>query len=285
MMAGLAWVTGAGGLIGSHIVRAGFDQAPGWRVRALTRDQLDLCDFAAVTKAFRSDPPHLIIHCAALSQSPACEQDPDLAWRVNFQSTEHLAQLTANTRLVFFSTDLVFDGMKGNYSETDAVNPLNVYARTKVAAENAVLANPRHTVIRTSLNAGPSPGGDRGFDEQLRLAWNKQQKTRLFTDEFRCPIAAAVTARAVWEAVRLDLRGLFHVAGAERLSRWEIGVLLAGRSTEFASCLVPSSLRDYSGPPRAPDTSLNCEKIQERLSFKLPKFSDWLAAAGGLHSA
>lgn len=269
-------MTGAGGLIGSHLVRSAPLYAAGWQVRGLTRQQVDLRDSDAVSKAFRSDRPQLIVHCAALSKSPECESDPDLAWSINVHATEHLAQLAEGVPLVFFSTDLVFDGQTGNYSESDPANPLNVYGRTKAAAEKAVLANPRHTVIRTSLNAGPSPTGDRGFDEQLLVAWKSKQTTRLFTDEFRSPIAAQVTARSVWEMIRNDLRGLFHVAGSERLSRSDLGALVARRWPEVVPCMEPGSLRDYKGPPRARDTSLDCCKVQEHLSFKLPRFSEWL---------
>lgn len=276
----IAWVTGAGGLIGSHIVQAAPTHAPGWQVRALTRSQLDLCDVAAVEKWFRADAPELIIHCAAVSKSPECEANPELAWAVNFRVTEHLARLAANARFVFLSTDLVFDGQKGNYNESAAVSPLNVYGRTKVAAEEVVLANARHTVIRTSLNGGPSPTRDRGFDEQLLLAWKKNQRTRLFKDEFRSPIAAAVTARALWEIVQAGLCGLYHVAGAERLSRWEIGRLVANRWPEFADRIEPGSLKDYQGPPRAPDTSLDCRKVQAALSFTLPGFTEWYKSRG-----
>jgi dTDP-4-dehydrorhamnose reductase len=272
-----AWVTGAGGLIGSHFVRAAARWAPDWRVRALTRDQIDLCDFPAVERAFRSDQPELVIHCAALTRSPACQTDPDRAWKMNVQVTKHLAELAEVIPLVFFSTDLVFDGQDGNYDELATPNPLSVYAETKLAAEQEVLANSRHIVIRTSLNAGPSPTKDRGFDEQLRVAWERGEKTRLFTDEFRAPIAASVTARAVWEIIRQQLTGLFHVAGAQRLSRWEIGSLVAARYSHLRPQLEPSSLRDYSGPPRSPDTSLDCRKIQRVLSFPLPGFPQWFS--------
>jgi dTDP-4-dehydrorhamnose reductase len=269
-----AWVTGAGGLIGSHFVRTAARWAAPWQVDALTRDQLDLCDFPAVTQAFHHDRPDLVIHCAALTRSPACEADPDRAWRLNVRVTEHLARLAERAAFVFFSTDLVFDGRDGHYNEAAVPHPLSVYARTKLAAEQAVLANPHHTVIRTSLNAGSSPTKDRGLDEQLRVAWERGEKVRLFTDEFRSPILASVTARAVWEIVEKGLSGLFHLAGAERLSRWQIGQIVAARYPSLRPQLEPASLKDYAGPPRPPDTSLDCRKLQAALSFPLPAFSE-----------
>jgi dTDP-4-dehydrorhamnose reductase len=179
----------------------------------LTRHQLDLTDFNSVRRLFADDKPQLILHCAALTKTPACAQNPPLARKLNVEVTDVLAGLAAEIPFVFFSTDLVFDGNKGNYLETDPVNPLNVYAETKVAAEQIVLRNPRHTVIRTSLNFGDSPTGDRSFNEELSLAWKGGKTLRLFTDEFRCPIAAVATAQAVWSLVAQNRPGLYHLAG------------------------------------------------------------------------
>jgi len=274
----LAWITGAGGLIGNYLVRTAPRFAPGWRVRGLTRPDLDLDDSAAVRNTFQKDLPQLVIHCAALSQTPACQKNPELARRLNVDVTARLAELAANIPFIFFSTDLVFDGRTGNYDESAPVRPLGVYAETKVAAEKIVLANPRHTVVRTSLNGGVSPTGDRGFNEQLRRAFARGETLRLFTDEFRCPIPAVVTARAVWELVAQNATGLFHVAGSERLSRLQIGQLLAARWPQFRPKVEGMSLSEFTGPPRTPDTSLNCARAQRRLSFPLPGLSAWLAA-------
>src|SRR5688572_4347731 len=100
-MSRLAWITGAGGLIGSHIARAA---PPTWTVRALTRSEFDLTDFAALTAAFQRDQPQLVIHCAAMSRTPACEANPELAWKNNVDVTRTLCGLACDIPLVFFST-------------------------------------------------------------------------------------------------------------------------------------------------------------------------------------
>ncbi len=275
------WITGAGGLIGNYFVQTAAQFAPGWRVRGLARADLDLLDFAAVRKQFQLDAPQLVLHCAALSQSPACQKNPTLARRLNVEVTALLAELAAEIPFVLFSTDLVFDGRAGNYDESAAVNPLSVYAETKVAAEKIVLTHPWHTVIRTSLNGGTSPTGDRGFNEQLRRAFADGATLNLFTDEFRNPIHASVTAQATWELVRQNQPGLYHVAGREKMSRWEMGRLMAARWPQLQPKLVAGSLKDYHGAPRSPDTTLNCAKIQKLLSLPLPGLTEWLAAHPG----
>jgi dTDP-4-dehydrorhamnose reductase len=274
----LVWITGSNGLIGNYVVQSAPKLAPYWRVRALTRADFDLLDFAAVEREFAKDKPQLVIHCAAISTLAAAHKNPDLARRVNVDATAHLAGLAADIQFMFFSTDLVFDGRKGNYVETDVVNPIHVYGETKLAAEQFILKNPRHTVIRTSLNAGISRAGTRGFNEELRLLWQKGQGMDLFTDEFRCPIFAGETARAVWELLNQERTGLYHVAGAEKLSRWQIGQLIAARWPQLNPKLTPGSAKNFPGPPRALDTSLNIAKVQGVLSVPLPCLGEWLAA-------
>jgi dTDP-4-dehydrorhamnose reductase len=302
----LAWITGANGLIGNYLVQTAPRFAPRWRVIGLVRDGnmpslphagrnavsafplpsgnvrcLELTDFDAVRRAFCDDQPQLIIHCAAVSTIAAAQSNPDLARRLNVDATALLAGLAADIPFIFFSSDLVFDGRKGNYAETDAVNPIHLYGEMKAAAEQIVLRNPRHTVVRTSLNGGISRAGNRGFNENLRLAWQAGQGMNLFTDEFRCPIFAGETSRAVWEMVNQRRTGLFHVAGAEKLSRWQIGRLIAARWPQLNPKITTGLAANCPGPPRALDTSLNITKVQKILSVPLPGLTGWLAANPG----
>ncbi len=251
--------------------------APECSVLGLTRAALDLTDANAVREKFQRDQPQLIIHCAAQSQVPACDADPKLAWKLNVEVTQTLAELAQNIPLIYFSTDLVYDGRKGNYIETDATNPLSFYGETKVAAEKIVLQNPKHIAIRTSMNCGNSPTGNRGFSDELRQLWRRGETVKLFRDEFRCPIFAGVTARAIWELAGKNIGGIFNLAGSERLSRAQIGELVASRFTELHPKIEVGSLAEYHGAPRPPDTSVQCAKVQKLLSFPLPKFSEWLA--------
>jgi len=278
----LAWVTGANGLIGSYLLATAARCAPGWRVRGLTRADFDLLDAEAVEREFRRDRPQLVIHAAAITLVAEAQKDPALARRVNVGATELLAGLAADIPLAFFSTDVIFDGRQGNYTETDAPNPLHVYGETKVAAEQVVLRNPRHLVVRTSINAGISPSGRRGFNEQLRHTLRAAGPgMKLFTDEFRCPIPAVETARAVWELALKGCAGIYHVAGARKLSRYEIGRLLAARWPEVTAAIESGSAKDFPGPPRALDVSLDISKVQRVLGVPLPGFDDWLAANPG----
>lgn len=279
-MTGIAWVTGAGGLIGSYLCKT----APrAFQAVPIHSDLLAPSEHEELRSRFERDEVGAIIHCAAISKTPACEENPALAREVNTNLTKRLSELAKDIPFIFLSSDLVFDGQKGNYSENDAPNPLSVYGETKVRAETFVLTNPGHIVIRTSLNAGRSPKG-RAFNEEINKAFAAGKTLNLFVDEFRCPIAAEVTARAIWDLVGVAPGGIYHLCGAERLSRFQIGELLAANHPELNPKIERGTLRDYEGAPRAPDTSMNCAKIQDELSFQLPKFSDWVRAqpAGSL---
>ncbi|MGH7975122.1 MAG: SDR family oxidoreductase [Limisphaerales bacterium] len=272
------WITGANGLIGNYLVQTAPKCMPQRQARALARGQFDLLDFQTVEREFKKDEPRLVIHCAAISNVAEAQKNPAPAKKINVEATKFLAELAAQIQFVFFSTDLIFDGRKGNYSEADAPNPLHFYGETKLAAEKIVLKNPRHLIVRTSINGGVSRAGNRSFNEQLRLSLRNGKPMKLFTDEFRSPIPAIETAHAVWELANKNCAGIFHVAGAEKLSRWQIGQLLVKRWPEIKTKIESGSAKDFPGPPRALDVSLDISKVQKVLSKPLPGLAEWLAA-------
>ena len=271
-------ITGAAGLIGSYLVRTAARWAPGRQVCGITRQDTDLMDQGQVKTLWSRLQPQAVIHCAALSRTGQCEENPVLARQINVEATQRLAELAHDIPFVFLSSDQVFDGTQGGYVESDQVNPLNVYGQTKAEAEQVVLQNPAHSVIRVALTAGTSPTRDRSFVEDMVRAAVNGTRLTLFTDEFRCPLPAGVIARAVWEMIEHDRPGLYHLGGSERLSRWEIGELLACWYPQLRPCIQPGSLADYQGPPRPPDLSMCTDKIQRLLSFRLPGLRQWVSA-------
>ncbi len=276
-MAPRAIITGAAGLIGNYLVNTASRWAPGWDVQGLSRAELELTDRPNLEARIRALKPNLLIHCAALSRTKACEQNPDEARRVNVEVTAHLAQLSKDIPFIFLSSGEVFDGKASWYSESDEPNPINVYGQTKLEAEQAVLQNPGHTVVRIVLTAGTSETGSRSFVEDMCRAATSGKDVTLYADEFRCPLPAAVIARVIWELVDRKQPGLYHLGGSNRLSRWEIGEALLPWCPELKGHLIKGSARDHVGSPRPADLSLRCDKIQRLLSFRIPGFREWLA--------
>jgi dTDP-4-dehydrorhamnose reductase len=275
-MAPRAIITGAAGLIGQYLVKTASRWASGWDVQGLSRAELELTDTQNLEAQIHALKPDLLIHCAALSRTKACEQNPDEARRINVEATAHLAQLSQGIPFIFLSSGEVFDGKTGWYGETDEPNPINVYGQTKLEAEHTVLQNPRHTVVRIVLTAGTSERGDRSFVEDMCRTAKADKDVTLYADEFRCPLPATVIARAIWELVDRKQPGLYHLGGSERLSRWEIGETLLPWYPELKGHLIKGSARSHVGNPRPADLSLRCDKIQRLLSFRITGFREWL---------
>jgi dTDP-4-dehydrorhamnose reductase len=272
----IAIITGAAGLIGQYFVKSAPRWVPGWDVHGLSRAELDLTDHAAVERAWQRLKPSAVIHCAALSRTKDCEQDPQRARLINVDATVHLARLSGDIPFIFLSSGEVFDGKAGWYSERDEPNPINFYGKTKLEAEQQVLHNPYHTVVRIVLTAGTSQNSDRSFVEDMCGAAKSGQNLTLYSDEFRCPLPAGAIARAIWELVDKNVPGLYHLGGRDRLSRWEIGQALLPWYPELEDHLIEGTSRGHSGAPRPADLSLNCQKIQTLLSFPIPGFRGWL---------
>ena len=275
-MAPCAIITGAAGLIGQYFVRNAPRWASGWEVHALSRADLDLTDSTAVERAWRAIKPDAVIHCAAMSRTKDCEQQPELARRINVEATAHLARLSKDIPFIFLSSGEVFDGAGSWYQESDRPEPINTYGKNKLEAERYVLQNPGHTAVRIVLTAGTSRHGNRSFVEDMCQAVKNGGNVTLYDDEFRCPLPASVIARAMWELLDRKQPGLYHLGGRERLSRWEIGQALLPWYPELRGRLLQGSSRDHQGAPRPADLSLNCDKLQCLLSFQIPGFRSWL---------
>lgn len=245
-------VTGATGFLGPFVVAALQSQAD---VVTLARSGADLAaDLAQPTSlaaAVAAAAPDWVIHLAAMSRMADCERDPVLAHRINAAAAGAMAaQLGA--RFLYASTDLVFDGRRAPYVASDPAMPLSEYGMSKAAGEQNVLAAGGR-IARLPLLFGPDPAG-RGASGMIRAAFAARQPVTLFTNEYRTPLHAADAARGLCE-VLFDANGarIVHLPGPERLSRWELGVLLCARHGISRELLVPGECQD---PLRPRDVSL-----------------------------
>jgi dTDP-4-dehydrorhamnose reductase len=285
-------VTGASGKLGGYLLRElrgqGIDVVAwsGSRTGALFGVPLRPVDLSAtdrVAEAFRSAAPDVVVHAGALSLVSDCYREPERADRVNRRATEVLAELAGRqrARLVFVSTDLVFDGDQAPYREESRAAPLSVYGRTKLAAEGAAL-RAGHTALRLSLLFGPSLNGAPSFFDDQVAALRERRPVRLFEDEWRTPLSLRTAARAVLSVARSDFTGLLHVGGPERLSRLEMGRRLAAALGLDASVLMAARRHQVpSGEPRPRDTSLDCSRWRRLFRGELwPEWDEALRELG-----
>jgi dTDP-4-dehydrorhamnose reductase len=265
-------VTGASGQLGGYLLRdlRRRDKSviawSGSRTGSLFDYPLrpvDLADKDAVTRSFREARPDVVLHAGALASVADCYRDAEHARRVNTHGTAMLVELAgeAAIRLVFVSTDLVFDGQRGGYREEDAVSPLSTYGRTKAEAEQAVRACPGGLVVRVPLLFGPSLIGRPTFFDQQTAALREGRPIALFHDEWRTPLDFHTGAQALSALLETDYVGILHVGGPERLSRIEMGQRLAAFLRRDPSAIVAVS-RDSTpaAEPRPGDTSLDCSR-------------------------
>lgn len=262
-------VTGASGHLGPYLVRA-FGSRPvvAWSGKSaghsfnVPLQPVDLADVDQVAHEFRRVRPAAVIHAGAMAKVADCFRDPDRAEQVNVRATQLIANMTAaaKVRLVYISTDLVFDGERGGYVEEDRAAPLSVYGKTKLAAESAVLAAGA-VVVRLSLLFGPSLNGRESFSYAAVSALQRRSPLPLFRDEWRTPLDPDTAARALVAVADSDFTGLLHVGGPERLSRLAMGLRLADFLGADPSWILPVTRDQVTAPePRPRDTSLDSSK-------------------------
>ena len=284
-------VTGASGQLGSYVLRElkqrgeetiAWSKQPNVELFDTACQSIDLAKVDEVAEAFEAAKPDIVIHAAAMSGVGACFRDPPQARQTNVTATRMLAELADRhkARLVYVSTDLVFDGNKKWYKETDCPAPLSVYGNSKASAERSVLRHEQHLVLRLSLLFGPSINGRPSFFEQQIQSLREGTSCALFEDEWRTPLSLQVAAEGVLAAGQSDIAGIIHLGGPERLSRLEMGQRLARVLGKNESSLVAAKREDLpSGEPRPRDTSLACDRWDQKIhDFERVGFEDALLA-------
>jgi dTDP-4-dehydrorhamnose reductase len=236
------FLAGASGLVGSAFARAaarcghrviGSVGTFAGEIEGVAKKLvLDLTNESAVGAAVREARPEAIVNCAAISVPEQCDADPALSQALNVALPAALARLAQHggARFVHLSSEQVFDGARATpYGRDDAVAPINLYGREKVESERLVhAAAPELAVtLRAPLLMGNSAAGRRSLHERMFADWAAGKTPKLFTDEFRQPCTAENLAEAMLEVCeRPQLRGVYHWAGAELLSRHALGLKL-----------------------------------------------------------
>ena len=227
--------------------------------------------------------PDVIIHAAAMASIDTCELNQDRAWTVNFEASRKLIDIAKRKqiRFIFISTDTVFDGKRGNYSEHDNPNPLNVYAQTKFESEQHVLENLDNAVIvRPALFYGISLNGSPSFTQIMLQKLKAGEQVKVFTDQYRTPLPVSRLAMGIWELVDLDFRGIIHLGGSERISRSEMGEQLCQQFDLPLELLIRvTSQRAGQIALRPLDCSLDISLGQDLLETAFPNFTEGLRSA------
>jgi dTDP-4-dehydrorhamnose reductase len=275
-------VTGASGLLGASIVlRArslkldvvGLYHSHPLEVPGAVTRPANLTDFAATRKLLAGLMPEAIIHCAAATNPDWCESHPEETERTNVGASALLAETAheLNARIIYISTDSVFDGRRGNYSESDQPEPLNLYARSKLAGEQAVLRyQPSALIVRVNIygwNAQNKLSLAEWFLRRLR----EEERVPGFTDVIFCPMLVNDLADVLLQMLDRRLSGLYHVTGSEKISKYEFGRSVATSFDLDPGKVVPSRVADARLKATRPlDLSLDTTKIRQAVGFEMP---------------
>jgi dTDP-4-dehydrorhamnose reductase len=274
-------VAGANGLLGARLaeelarrghavlgVGRGERRAPG----AWPYFSADLTEPGQARAAFEAGAPEAVVNAAAQADVDRCEREPAAAFAANVVLPGQLALLARErgAHLVHLSTDYLFSGASGPYAEDAVPEPRGVYALTKHAGEQAVRAlAPRWTIARTAVVYGWPAAGRSNFGSWLVTELRAGRPAKVFRDQWITPTLASSAAEMMAELVERRLEGVWHVAGAEAVSRVEFGEALCRIFSLERALLVPTALadagRDAARPPRA---GLRVEKARAELRAK-----------------
>jgi dTDP-4-dehydrorhamnose reductase len=246
----------------------------------------DLSQIGAIEKLMDEIQPDVVINCAALTNIDQCETMADQARIINADLPGHLASVTnrLGVRMVQVSTDAVFDGKYGNYSENDPPNPISAYSRTKLEGERKVAErNADALIIRVNFY-GCSLSGQRSLAEWFYNNLSKNIPVNGFTDVFFCPLMVNHLVDIILRLVTMGEGGLYHVVSSEGLSKYEFGLRLA-RRFGFDESLINPIVWSEGGlkAPRSPNLILRTDKLARILGASPPNQMEGLDKFYELH--
>lgn len=276
-------VTGASGLLCSKLTlllaEKGYEVVAVYRehkppgVESSTRNikavPLDLTDWIHLEDLILKVKPEVIVHAAAYTDVDGCERDKIQAWRINVEATRSIVRTArvVNSHVVYISTDYVFDGEKGLYSEHDTPNPVNYYGLTKLIGEEIVKSSDLlYTIIRSSAVYGVG-GSKKSFAEYIVEKLSRGEEVKDLVDQYVSPTYNKLLAEAVAEVVEVKPLGVLHVAGP-RLSRYEFARITAEALSLPSSLVVEARIDEFKEKwiaRRPRDSSLDTSRARRIL--------------------
>jgi dTDP-4-dehydrorhamnose reductase len=287
-------VTGANGLLGQHLVNLLAEQ--GYQVVATGRGgsrlpaslaaqcvyyDTDITDEWAVHELFVKEAPEVVVHAAAMTQVDECQLNQERCEAVNVKATAQLVleAEAASGHFIYLSTDFVFDGEKGDYSEDDHLNPVSWYGFTKVQAESIVETSELPwAIVRTCLVYGDALQGTRSnIISWVRQSLQENKPIRVVSDQWRTPTYVEDLAMGVLLIIRKKAEGIYHISGKDRLSPYEMALQTARVAGLDASLIERVDASVFKQPAkRPPVTGFDISKAEKELGYAPVSFEEGL---------
>lgn len=233
--------------------------------------QLDITNKVQVKNFVADIKPNIIINAAAMTNVDLCESERELCWKLNVDAVKHLiiASRIVNAKVVHYSTDYVFDGKNGPYTEDDTPNPVSFYGRSKLASENALISSGiRHLIIRTMVLYGIGLNIKPNFALWLIDKLKNGQPVNIVTDQIGNATIVDDLAFGTLRLLENDRTGLYNIAGEDLISRYDFTLKMC-EVFEFDKRLVlPSLTKDLNQPaPRPLNSGLITLKARSELGL------------------
>lgn len=272
-------VTGGTGMLGQNILFEWFDKAnlislsdrPVIKSIAFKHYNFDLRSQTSLKSLFKKNKFDCVVHTAAITDVDFCEKNPAMALEVNATVSGKIARLceTQNAKIIYISTDSVFDGKTGNYTEKSRTNPLSEYSKSKLIGEEAVAENSsNYAVVRTNIF------GWRFQQKKTLLEWiyyslKDGERINLFYDVIFNPLIVNNLAFCFWELLENDFVGILNVAAPNSLSKYDFGMAIAKEYGFDPGNITKSSIDEADFFAKRPkNTSLDCRKAAKLLETK-----------------
>lgn len=292
-------VTGANGLLGQtligqllvndyYVIATGkgpqrFQHAA---AQNISYHDVDITDGPAIEKVIVDSAPDVIVHAAAMTQVDQCELHKQECYNINVTATRFIidAAKAVNSRILFVSTDFIFDGNEGPYKEDAEPAPVNYYGSTKLVAEKAVMESGLPWAIaRTILVYGSVPSTGRtnilGF---VKNSLENNTPIKMVTDQVRTPTFVDDLARAIVLMIEKNATGIYHISGDEQMTPYEVAMSTA-RFLNLDEKLISTAVSDDIKQPamRPPKTGFDISKAKKDLGYKPTPFRDGLKSVFG----
>lgn len=267
-------LTGASGFLGWNVCHFA---RPDWRIIGTywqNKDgihlkteamQVDLRDKDQIWKAIKQVKPDVVFHLAACSNTNYCEQNPEETRQLNVEATANLAEMCDDrrVRLLFTSSEQVFDGSKERYAESDPPDPRNEYGKQKLEAEKMILERyPASIIVRIAVMFGQSGQVGKSFLQQWLETWQTFLPVTAFHDEIRSFLSGRSAVQGLFTLLDQDASGIFNLAGEAPLSRYEFALLAKQIFNLTEGKVIPKSRQEVEmAAYRPPNLTLDNHKI------------------------
>ncbi len=274
-------ITGGSGFVGGHLLRqaqSNYDvvstyHAHKYDIPHVDWRYLDLTDSKSITEVIMYTSPDAVILTAALTAVDECEIHRERAFDVNVKGIDTWIELSnaLNFKLIFVSSDMVYNGQKGLYKEDDPVAPINYYGETKVMAEEKLEKYCQsYVVARAALIYGTPFTNSNSFSHSILNRINMKQPVKLFYDQYRSPILVNNLASALIELSFNSFHGKINLGGNQRINRYDFGNEMAHIFNFSTDSFIKVSMHDIETPAKRPvDVSMDITRAQSLLKTKM----------------